>query len=84
MGKDPVKVMMEDLEILTSEGNKYTNEEREQAIENLQMHCEDLDLAQGEIYRCDSNMGETSDSCSNITVVYVHQNDTSSLRFTSV
>ena len=46
MGKDPVKLMMDDLKVLTKQ--ESTSEEKEEALEDLQMHCEDLDLARGE------------------------------------
>lgn len=43
-GVDPVKLMLEDIKILINDGENGI-ERRQDALEDLQMHCEDIDLA---------------------------------------
>lgn len=45
-GVDPVKLMLEDIKILINDGENGI-ERRQDALEDLQMHCEDIDLANG-------------------------------------
>ena len=47
-GSDPVKLMLEYIQVILStddDGNSV--EKKAEAIENLQLHCEDIDLANG-------------------------------------
>ena len=45
-GNDPVKMMIQDVQVLLN-GGQENIEEQAQALEDLQMYCEDIDLANG-------------------------------------
>ena len=47
-GSQPIKVMLEDVQLILAAGDDEDAVERkEQALEDLQLHTEDLDLANG-------------------------------------
>ena len=47
-GSDPVKLMLQDIQLLMDPGNTEEDmEKKEVALEDLQLHTEDIDLATG-------------------------------------
>jgi len=47
-GADPVKLMLQDIQVLMSDNSsEECIEKKELALENLQQHTEDIDLANG-------------------------------------
>jgi len=50
-GSDPVKLMLQDIQvILGTDDDGDSVEKKSEALENLQMHTEDVDLANGLLY----------------------------------
>ena len=47
-GSNPVKVMLQDIQVILTAGDDFGAVERKQeALEDLQLHTEDVDLANG-------------------------------------
>jgi len=50
-GSDPVKLMLQDVQlILTAGDDNDAIEKKEEALEDLQLHTEDVDLANGYLF----------------------------------
>ena len=49
-GSQPIKVMLEDVQLILAAGDdEDAIERKEEALEDLQLHTEDLDLANGHL-----------------------------------
>jgi Nucleotide exchange factor Fes1 len=67
-GADPVKLMLQNIQVLLSDSSSEDDiEKKELALEDLQLHTEDIDLANG---NCTFSIKLTLDlACDRLTII---------------